>query len=339
MKNYYILILLLLGLLAGNSGYAQEGQQYRFSQYFLQPHTINPSLSGIEDFWQVNAGYRKQFAGLEISPETYYLSFNGLFQKPDYRMNSVRISRPEAYEEQETDEAYRKRKRKHGLGGFLNKTEYANQRIMEGFLSYAYHIPLNRALSLSVGMGAGITNNSIGSGTYNVRREDDVVYEALVRGGIHSTLYDVNVGTTLYGKKFYLSYSANQLVLHRNTSSDDLRKPIAYTHHYAMLGYQMNLSHQLALQPSLLLRYDALNDARFDANVKLRYDDLFWVGTSYRHKESLAGTFGLVLNKDVTLGYAYEMSVGEFQLEHNGTHEVVLGVRLGNKYRKAPYFW
>ncbi len=339
MKKIYIIVLILIALLAGPGGYAQERQQYRFSQYFLQPHAMNPSFSGIEDFWNINAGYRKQWAGLEESPEVYFVSFNGVFRKPDYRMNSVRISRPEAYEEQETDEAYRKRMRKHGLGGFLSNMEMGRFRIMSGLLSYAYHIPLDRKLNLAVGVAAAFTNNGFGKGAYNVRTENDALYLAMISGGVNSTLYDVNVGATLYGEKFYLGYSATQLVMATTTSDEELDKPVSYVHHYAMVGYQMDLSYKLKLQPGILLRYDQQQEARFDANIKLRYDDLFWVGTTYRNKESIAGLFGLVLNKDVTLGYSYEVNTGAFNIENSGTHEVVLGLRLGNKYRKSPYFW
>lgn len=338
MKKIFIL-LFLLGVVTVSEVYGQERQQYRFSQHFLKPHAVNPSLSGIEDFWQINTGYRKQWAGLEASPETYFLSFNGVLRKPDYRLNSVRISHPEAYEEQETDEAYRKRMRKHGIGGYVTNMEMGRFRVMSGLLSYAYHIPLNRKMSLAVGVSAGLTNNGFGKGDYQVRHEDDELYLAMMNGGVNSSLYDVNVGTTLYGKRFYLGYAVNQLVMYRSTSTDNLQKPTTYLHHYANLGYQLNLNYQWILQPSLLLRYDPLNEARFDANVKLRYDDLFWFGGSYRNKETVAGLFGLVLNKDVTLAYAYELSIGEFQMENNGTHEVVLGIRLGNKYRKSPYFW
>lgn len=336
MKKIYI--LLFIGcLFAGQELHAQ--QPYQLSQYFQNPHAINPSLSGIDDFWKVNIGYRQQWAGVEDAPQVYFLSFNGVFKKPDIRMNSVRISRPEAYEEQETDEAYRKRMRKHGFGGFLSRNEMGNYRITHGLLSYAYHIPLNRHLSMSVGVSAALSNNGFNRTGYQVRNPNDEVYRALISGDVHQTYYDLNAGTTLYGKNFYIGYAATQLVMARSSSSDEVAEATTYTNHYAMVGYQLNLSPQLMLQPSVMVRYDQLQEARFDANVKLRFDDLIWAGVSYRNKEAIAGMFGLVVNKDVTLGYAYEQNTGEFNIENNGTHEVVLGIRLSNRNRKMPYFW
>ena len=336
MKKIYILSLLCC-MLIGQKAFAQ--QPYQLTQYFQHPHAINPSLSGIDDFWKVNVGYRQQWTGIEDAPQVYFLSFNGVFKKPDIRMNSVRISRPEAFEEQETDDAYRKRMQKHGFGGFLSRNEMGNYRITNGLLSYAYHMPLSRKLSMSVGAAASFTNNGFTRGNYQVRTPNDEVYRALINGDINQAYYDLNVGATLYGKRFYVGYTATQLVMARTSSSDEFADATTYINHYAMVGYQLNLSRQLVLQPSLLLRYDKLQDARFDANVKLRFDDLIWAGVAYRNKEAIAGMFGLVVNSDVTLGYAYEQNTGEFNIQNSGTHEVVLGIRLSNKYRKMPYFW
>lgn len=336
MKKIYIL-LFLAGLLSGPELLAQ--QQYQLSQYFLHPHAVNPSLSGIDEFWKVNVGYRQQWTGIEGAPRVYMASFNGLFQKPDVRMNSVRISRPEAYEDQETDEAYRRRMRKHGVGGFLSQTRMGHYQLTNGLLSYAYHMPLNRSLKLSVGVAGAVTNNGFNQHNYNPRSENDDVYRALIAGNVNQTYFDLNAGATLYGEQFYLGYAATQLVMARTSSSDELNDPTTYIHHYAMLGYQLKLSQQVMLQPSLLLRYDQLQNARFDANIKVRFDDLIWAGVSYRNKEAVAGMFGLIVNHSVTLGYAYEQNTGEFNLHNSGTHEVVLGIRLKNSSRKPSYFW
>lgn len=335
-KSYFILFFCFL--LAGQGLYSQ--QQYHLSQYFQHPHALNPSLTGIEDFWNISVGYRQQWSGLEGAPETGFIGFNGLFKKPDIRMNSIRISRPEAYDELETDEAYRKRNRKHGLGGFVSQMEAGPLRIFSGLASYAYHLPLSRSLTLSAGVAAAYTNNGFNQRDYNPRnRLNDEVYTALISGDVNQSYFDLNTGITLYGRNFYAGYSATQLVMAKTSSSEQLSDPVTYINHYGMLGYQLNLSNQLMLQPALLIRYNRLYEAGFDANVKLRFDDLMWVGVSYRDKEALAGMFGLVINKSVTLGYAFEQNTGEFNLENNGTHEVVLGLRLGNKYGKKPYFW
>lgn len=338
MKKIYLLLFVCFML--GGGAKLQAQQQYQLSQYFQHPQAINPSLSGIEDFWNINVGYRQQWSGLEDAPEVFFLSFNGLLKKSDIRMNSVRISRPEAYDEMETNEAYRKRMRKHGLGGFVSQLEFGPLRVTTGLASYAYHIPLNRSLNLSVGVAAAINNNGFNQQDYNPRTKlNDEVYTAMISGDINQTYFDLNTGATLYGKNFYIGYSATQLAMARTSSSDELADPTTYINHYGLLGYQLNLSPQLKLQPSLLIRYNQLYQAGFDANVKLRFDDLMWAGVSYRDKNAVAGMFGLVVNKNVTMGYAYEQNTGEFTIDNNGTHEVVLGLRIGNKYGKTPYFW
>ncbi len=70
MRRLYISCFLFL--VATPLCYGQ--QPFRFSQYFQNAVTVNPAVAGIEDFMDLKVGYRQQWTGLDLSPQTFYLS-------------------------------------------------------------------------------------------------------------------------------------------------------------------------------------------------------------------------------------------------------------------------
>jgi hypothetical protein len=59
---------------------------------------------------------------------------------------------------------------------------------------------------------------------------------------------------------------------------------------------------------------------------------MIWIGASYRHKDSFAGMVGFNISNTVNLGYSYDNSTTSLATYNRGSHELVLGFILGNKY-------
>lgn len=314
---------------------AQE--QQRLMQYYLHPQAFNPSMAGIEDYWNLNAGWRYGGVNNLYTQEQFFLGVNGVFRLPDIRMNSLRISKPEAYQE-ESIESYRKRMRRHGVGAFLSNRTVGNQRVTSGLFSYAYHLPLSRTLTLSAGAGVSTTFMRL-KGDFSVVDPSDEVYQALTSGALNEGHHDVNVGVTLYHAKFYLGYSAGQVKVADTDNSPVDADAVRYTQHNLMAGYQLPLNRNLSLQPGIMFRYNSLDELQIQGNVKLQYREMLRLGVSYRDN-ALAGTFGLVLNNRYTLNYAYEAYTADALAERNlSTHEVTLGIRLLRDNSPRAYFW
>jgi hypothetical protein len=63
------------------------------------------------------------------------------------------------------------------------------------------------------------------------------------------------------------------------------------------------------------------------------------VGGSYRYQDGYAGMLGLNVSNTFNVSYSYDKMNANHLLSsfHNGTHELVLGFLLGNKYSgKCP---
>lgn len=336
MKKIYLLLLIIVA----GTGTALAQQQYELAQYFQNPQALNPAFTGIEKYWQANVGYRKLWAGSSYAPEQGFVSFNGSIYKPDIKLNAIRISRPEAYEENLTDREYRKLNARHGLGiyyGYIANTLTTDD---QGQATYAYHLPLSRKINISAGVGVAYVSTYLSEGNYKVRQQQDLIYQDLMQSGVRKRQMTVNTGVALYSDRFYAGYSSTKMAFLKNTTDEDYQDQINYVEHTINVGYQLPLSHTVRLQPSMLVQYDRLMEAAVYGNVKVRYKEIFWAGVSYRNKEAYGIMTGFLLNDRLSMGYAYEQNINEFDPAHNGNHELVLGYRFFRKgYRVNSYFW
>ena len=95
--------------------------------------------------------------------------------------------------------------------------------------------------------------------------------------------------------------------------------------------------------PSVMLKYvqnSSTNDFQPEVNLKLQYMDQFWVGGSYRYQDGYAAMAGLNVGNTFNVGYAYDITTTQLKTVSHGTHEIVLGFLIGNKYSgKCPRCW
>ena len=69
-----------------------------------------------------------------------------------------------------------------------------------------------------------------------------------------------------------------------------------------------------------------------DINAKVQYLDLAWVGASYRTSEGFAGMIGINFSNAINIGYSYDYTTSQLNTISRGSHEIVVGFLLGNKY-------
>ena len=62
-----------------------------------------------------------------------------------------------------------------------------------------------------------------------------------------------------------------------------------------------------------------------DVNAKIEYQDLLWLGFSYRYKGGYAAMFGVNISSTINLGYSYDYTTTQLNTVSSGTHEIVIG--------------
>ena len=154
-------------------------------------------------------------------------------------------------------------------------------------------------------------------------------------GVINRLKPDISAGLWLYSKDYFLGIAAQQIIPEQLAFSDNtvyLQNGKLLPHIFISAGYRMQLSDDISLLPSTLIRYISPLPLGFDLNAKLQYQDLLWLGASYRYQDGFAAMIGVNLNRNINIGYSYDVQTSSLNTVSKGTHEILIGFLLGNKW-------
>lgn len=326
-------IVLCVGVLFAANSYAQQKPHY--TQYILNQYIINPALSGIENYVDIKVSHRHQWTGLSGSPVTTYFTIQGPINKKDYRTTATSFAVPgENPRGQRYWEDYAAAEPHHGVGMQIINDVTGPLSNLSVYGTYAYHIGLTPRTSLSAGFGAGISRYGLKSSGLDFENTtvDPVVYTS---GLINTTKFDMTAGLYLYSADYFVGLSAQQIVPSRLDFSNHAittGSGKSVPHIFLTGGYRFLINEDFNLVPSLMLKYINPLPVQAEVNTKLQYRDLIWVGASYRHKDSFAGMMGLNISNKFNIGYSYDNSTTALAGYGKGSHEIILGFTIGNKY-------
>jgi type IX secretion system PorP/SprF family membrane protein len=326
--------VLIAGLIGSVVASAQQRPYY--TQYIMNNFIINPAVAGIENYWDAKASHRLQWVGLQDAPVTTYFTIHGPLKKSDYDRESATSFH--ASGQNPRGEAYWKdytAPEPHAGVGFTiinDKTGPLNRFAMYG--TYAYHVGLTSTTSLSGGISAGFTNMSLDASKLNFG--STTVDPAVGSSGVINRIKpDISAGLWLYSKDYFLGIAAQQIIPEQIAFSDNtvyLQNGKLLPHIFISAGYRMQLSDDVSFLPSTLIRYVTPLPLGFDLNVKFQYQDLIWLGASYRYQDGFAGMAGINLNRNINIGYSYDVQTSNLNTVSKGTHEILIGFLLGNRY-------
>jgi type IX secretion system PorP/SprF family membrane protein len=341
-------LLLLPALLIGMLGIAQQRPHY--TQYILNNYILNPALSGIENYTDIKLSARDQWVGLNGAPRTSYFSIQAPIGKSDYRTSSTSFEVPgQNPRGRYYWENYTAAEPHHGIGLTLVNDRTGSFNRFTANATYAYHIGLSPTTNLAAGFSAGITNVSIDRSKHDFSGSGDPYDPATgasLTGELNKIRPDLGAGLWLYSRDYFIGLSAQQIIPQKLSFVDDaafLTKGRLIPHVFLTAGYRFLLGEDFNAIPSVMLKYvhgSSNNDFQPEANLKLQYRDLFWVGGSYRYQDGYAGMVGINVSNTFNVGYAYDMTTTALNTVSHGTHEFVVGFIIGNKYSgKCPRCW
>ncbi len=327
-------IVMMLGILGCLQLSAQQRPYY--TQYIMNNYIINPAVAGIENYWDVKASHRLQWVGLQDAPVTTYITVHGPLRKSDYARESATSfhasgsnPRGEAYWRD-----YVSPEPHHGVGFTMLNDKTGPLNRFAAYGTYAYHLGISPRTSLSGGISVGITNMSLDATKLNFG--NTTVDPAVAGSGVINRIKpDISAGLWLYSGDYFVGLAAQQIIPQQLTFADNtvqLQDGKLLPHLFLSAGYRMSLSENITFLPSALIRYVNPLPVGYDFNAKFQYQDLLWVGGSYRYKDGFAAMVGLNINNSINVGYSYDMQTSNLNTVSKGTHEILIGFLLGNKF-------
>jgi type IX secretion system PorP/SprF family membrane protein len=318
----------LLFIIAAVKVSAQQLPQY--TQYTFNELLINPAVTGIESYWDVKAGYRNQWAGLQGAPTTAFLTvsipLNRDFTLNDYSQIIRNTDNPMG-----NADGYSAPSSHGGIGLSLVSDKAGAFKQTHIDANYAYHIQLSNTFNLSLGASFGLNNISLNSSELNFVNPLD---PTITQGNNSQLIPEAGLGIWAYGQSVFFGASAQQIIPQTTNFSNGSGNAQVknYAQYFVTAGLKLYTGDDVTLLPSLVFKPNDIGPLNFDLNMKVAFRDNFWVGGAYRKNDAISGSFGLNLGAFMSIGYAYDYTTSNLNNVSSGTHEIMIGLLLNNNY-------
>ena len=304
-------------------------------------------MAGIENYWDLKVSYRNQWVGLEGAPTTLYLTINTPLGKTAYDhetpvtvpdLQAKNLGAKQFLMEYTAPPAH------SGIGFTIINDKTGPLSRIAAYGSYAYHVPVGRKTSLSFGVSLGVQEVNVDQSAVDFGQANPVDPAVAGSGYLDKLEPDVNAGLWLSNNSFFVGLSAQQIIPVPINSSNgttsggvELQTGKLIPHTFLTAGYKILISDDISLLPSVMIRYVQPLPIGVDVNAKIQYQDLLWLGFSYRYNEGFAGMLGVNISNAINLGYSYDYTTTQLNTVSSGTHEIVLGFLWGrNKSKSNP---
>ena len=271
------------------------GQLFPLSDHYVyNALAINPAFAGCHDALSATISYRDQWVGFKDAPKSNMLSVHN----PVY---NDRI----------------------GLGLLIEKSSIGIYKETNFIGNYAYRMEL-RDGKLALGLGFGVTIFNIAWNELVATDADDV---QLMNTPTSAFLPTFSLGTYYYTKKYFIGFSMPLFLsyeIDKGTGKYKIGNNFSGCNYFFTGGYEVGISPNVKLLPSLLIKYHPGNILQIDYNAQINLKDRLWMGIGYRNRDMLVGMLQFQLNYQLRMAYSYDYDLGSIGRYEDGSHEIIL---------------
>lgn len=292
------------------------GQNYPvYNSYYINPYLYNPAEAAT-DYAYVFVNHRQQWTNIEGAPVLTTVNFNT-------RLDNTRA----------------------GIGVKLSSYKRGLLNTSDAMFTYAYGIGLSEKSRLYFALSGGAITNNINMDEADL--SDPAVANYLTDniqptgnfGLMFRSESGFNFGVALpqlFVPKF------NSAASFDNTSISPLDNAIVSAYYRKKLsGKMVNRRRKgvnrkvktdesyAPLEVYVMYKYAKAGNSQAEALVKLNLSQSFWLGAGYRQAYGLSGSLGLAIGKFL-MSYSYEPGSQPEPAFSQGSHEIQLGLRLGD---------
>lgn len=284
MKKILYIAISLLGI----EGVAQN-LSYDFYTYRLNNmYNINPAYTGKDDGMNIILSAQSQNKGVAFANKNFML---GLHSK---------ISSKQA------------------IGGKMIYDYRGAFQNIKADLTYAYIAKINDAQKLSLGLSAGVYNNSINTSKIEGYERLDYSDPTLSNNYYNQTQFSAGVGLLYTLKGLDVSLSLPHII----TTSQPLN-----SYFNGSVFYTIKAGNKFKITPWVSYQNIPVTKSVTSFMLKTAFKDLVWIQLGYQTNKSINMALGLNY-ENISLGYGYRMSNKEFNGITTGMQEITLGYRI-----------
>lgn len=277
------------------------GQQIpQYTQYIFNYFSVNPAVAGSKECMDVKLGYRSQWVGFPGAPKTTFASVHTRLQFKKKR--TIRAN--------------------HGVGIYVDSdvTGYLSRTTLN--FAYAYHFPVGREITASVGVFAGLNQLRIDATQIIIGNTND---PAIGGSGSAFIFPNVSPGILLNHKNWFAGLSIREVVPRKwKIIGTNQTKN---TYHYALTaGKRLLVNDYISFIPSAHLKFAPNSAPALDINGLWGITKNIEVGASWRNVDALAGIVKINFLKYFSLGYSFDFTTSKIRHGSSNTHEIVISI-------------
>jgi type IX secretion system PorP/SprF family membrane protein len=313
-----IIVFLSLHLLFSDQSVAQQNIQ--FTQYVFNSLSVNPAYAGYKEEWFAQMALRSQWLGVEGAPKTGVISIDGIVDPRD---------------------------RKMGIGFQVTSDKIGPQFTTSVTGNYAYRLQLNDddTQRLSFGIGVGVVQYNLDGQMLNTSEGGD---QAIALDNESHLKPDLRLGVYYNSDYWYVGLSMLDAFSNggvTNTTRSPAFNISRSRHAYFIAGSLINISPEMRVRPSLMIKEDFRGPTSLDLNVMTIFNDKLWFGGSFRtgfglwkkgindldlgKQNSISGIVQVFVSDRFRIGYSYDYVTSKLGSNQNGSHELTMGFTFG----------
>ena len=309
LKGKIIFIAVILIGVSASKSFGQQEPQY--TQYMFNMMSVNPAYTGTKEALNALMLSRLQWIGVEGAPVSHTFALHTPIKDKRIGVGASVIA--------------------DNIGPVTNT--YIN-------LNYAHRVKLTEDITLSLGLKGGVYNYHVGLSDLSLNELDNAFQQDFKK----NFQPNLGAGAYLYTNDYYVGFSVPKLIkteLEEVGASDDLNSELK-RHFFITGGYIYSLNSDWKLKPSALIKMVEGAPPSMDITAQALYMDKFWMGTTYRVGDALAFLLEMQVNRQLVVGYSYDVTLSGMSNVSNGSHEILISydfAGFSNDKVKSPRYF
>ncbi|WP_221932498.1 type IX secretion system membrane protein PorP/SprF [Carboxylicivirga sp. M1479] len=286
---------------------------YITNQYLYDMYLMNPAGAGFyKGCYEFSAYYQKQWFGVDESPTTQVLSYQGPLTKG------------------------------LGLGTYFYNDRNGYYSEMGFQTSLSYEVMFSRKRKRTASMTFGMSINAEQSSIDQTQLTDGAILDPVFSGAKESGWgFNSNAGILFKYNDYYLGFSVTNLLPQNNPMYTHDEEPALTSDIHIHGGTSYKISDRdIYIEPFIMYRRNMLVDSKLDLSTKLFFPTpdpnlSFWGVLSYRRtmdhnfgKSLGLGTTGGVQINNFMVGLEYQLGLTSAQVDYGSSYQLILKYRI-----------